>query len=77
MPAYQLYDLSDDVGERHNVIDEHPDIFASLRSELKREVLMGRSTPGKPQRNTGSAFPRGNCIRSSIPKGPVCGFRSL
>ena len=54
MPSYQLYDLKDDVGETRNVINEHPDIFTALRAELKREVLIGRSTPGKPQKNTGS-----------------------
>ena len=54
MPACQLYNLRDDVGERHNVIGEHPDVFNELKEELRREILMGRSTPGRPQKNTGS-----------------------
>ena len=49
----QLYDLSADVGERTNVIEQHPDIVASLTAELEALVRNGRSTPGAPQRNNG------------------------
>lgn len=54
MPKYQLYDLDSDIGERNNIINEEPEIFRTLKAELRKEVLEGRSTPGKPQKNTGA-----------------------
>lgn len=53
MPKYQLYDLSRDIGETKNVIEQYPDIAASLRVLLKEYVLSGRSTPGEKQKNDG------------------------
>ncbi len=52
-PAYQLYDLDADIGERRNLIDEHPDVAAELSALLSKYVTEGRSTPGTPQPNTG------------------------
>ncbi len=59
MPAMQLYDLSADIGERTNVIEQHPDIVASLTAELETLVQNGRSTPGPQQRNNGKINIRG------------------
>ncbi len=53
MPVMQLYDLSADVGERTNVIEQHPHIVAALTAELEMLVQNGRSTPGPKQRNNG------------------------
>jgi len=53
LPNWQLYDLANDLGERHNRIDENPDQAAELRGLLQRLVQEGRSTPGQPQSNTG------------------------
>lgn len=53
---YQLYDLSQDVGERVNVATQHPRLVEELRLLLKRYVQQGRSTPGTPQKNTGAPF---------------------
>lgn len=53
---YQLYYIDDDVSERRNVAAEHPQIVESMRLLLKRYVEEGRSTPGKPQQNTGAPF---------------------
>lgn len=50
-PPYQLYDLSEDAGERHNLYEDHPEIAAELTALLRDYVLSGRSTPGAPQSN--------------------------
>jgi arylsulfatase A len=51
LPPVQLYNLQDDVGERTNLHDRHPEIVAHLTRLLERYVAQGRSTPGAPQRN--------------------------
>lgn len=42
-PLYQLYDLSDDIGETNNVVDAHPDIVQSMKLVLERYQESGRS----------------------------------
>jgi arylsulfatase A-like enzyme len=32
----ELYDLAEDLGEKHNVADEHPDVVAGLLAVMKR-----------------------------------------
>jgi arylsulfatase A-like enzyme len=51
LPKVQLYDLSTDPAEQHNVHADHPDVVAKLTALLERYVNDGRSTPGKPQKN--------------------------
>jgi arylsulfatase A len=46
LPAVQLYDLSNDPGERNNLQAEYPARVASMKAELERIVAHGRSTPG-------------------------------
>ena len=41
-PAYELYDLSTDIGEKHNVAAEHPDVVARLT-----EYAVEAHTPSK------------------------------
>ncbi len=53
LPPMQLYDLAADISERRNVFDEHPQVVAELQALLTRYIREGRSTPGKPQPNTG------------------------
>jgi hypothetical protein len=48
-----LYDLSQDIGETNNVEAQHPEIVARLTKLLEKYIAEGRSTPGKPQPNTG------------------------
>lgn len=50
-PAFQLYDLEDDIGERRNRILEYPEIVDRLASLLIGYIRDGRSTPGEPQKN--------------------------
>lgn len=54
LPAFQLYDLREDIGETTNVINRHPDIFKELRQRLATHIRNGRSTPGTPQHNEGA-----------------------
>ncbi len=53
LPPIQLYDLSNDIGETHNVQAEHPEIVSKLTKILEKYIADGRSTPGTPQSNTG------------------------
>lgn len=55
LPPIQLYEMSTDSGEQHNVQAQHPEIVKSLTALLKKYVDQGRSTPGKPQKNEVSA----------------------
>ncbi len=51
LPGVQLYDLSNDIGERKNVQAEHPDVVARLKESLEQQIADGRSTPGAKQTN--------------------------
>lgn len=52
-PRFQLYDLSKDIGERKNVIEEHLELATELKNVLKAYIENGRSTKGAPQSNNG------------------------
>lgn len=45
----QLYNLTDDVGERNNLALKHPDIVLKLKAALKNNIEQGRSTEGEKQ----------------------------
>lgn len=47
----QLYDLTQDVGERTNQYVQHPELVKRLIEELQKTVADGRSTPGQRQTN--------------------------
>ncbi len=51
LPPVQLYDMSDDIGEKQNLYQEYPDVVRKLTELLQRYVRNGRSTPGVPQKN--------------------------
>ncbi len=51
LPAYQLYDLSNDPRETKNLINEHPEVAERLTKLATDFVKDGRSTPGAPQQN--------------------------
>jgi len=53
MPEFQIYNLNTDIGERHNVVAEFPEMFESMKQELIHMVLEGRTTAGAPQHNHG------------------------
>ncbi len=53
LPMIQLYDLSQDIGEKENVHARHPDVVHGLIRLLESYVEQGRSTPGAPQQNDG------------------------
>ncbi|MCA9173734.1 MAG: arylsulfatase [Planctomycetales bacterium] len=50
-PPAQLYDLSSDPGERHNLYTERPDVAERLLNQLKRDIRSGRSTDGPASSN--------------------------
>ena len=50
-PQVQLYDLSLDLGETHNLAAEHPQRIAEMESLLQKLIRDGRSTPGALQKN--------------------------
>ena len=48
----QLFNLQDDPGEKHNVINKHPDVVNRLASLLEQQRTDGRSSTRTPQRET-------------------------
>ena len=53
LPALQLYNLQEDIGETNNLIHEYPEIAMELKEALASIILEGRSTPGSKQENEG------------------------
>jgi arylsulfatase A-like enzyme len=53
LPPMQLYNLKEDIGETNNLVTEYPEKAAELKAALKKIILDGRSTAGKPQQNDG------------------------
>jgi arylsulfatase A len=51
LPPIQLFDLSTDIGEQHNIQNQQPEIVKRLTSLLEQYAANGRSTPGAPQQN--------------------------
>ena len=49
----QLYNLQNDIGEKENVYQDHPEVVKRLTKLLTKYVKNGRSTPGTPQKNDG------------------------
>ncbi len=47
----QLYNLSDDIAEKHDLAQEHPEIVERLTRELQSVVDRGRSRPGPAESN--------------------------
>ncbi|TZF82615.1 arylsulfatase [Pedobacter sp. BS3] len=52
LPVIQLYDMQTDPSEKTNVQAQHPDIVKNLTELLEQYVRQGRSTPGRPLKNT-------------------------
>ena len=66
-PPVQLFDLSKDIGEQTNLVDQHPEQVTRLTQLLEQFVANGRSTPGEPQAN---AVPVKLIKEASKPKQP-------
>lgn len=60
---YQLYDLEKDPGEKVNLAASHKELIDQMKEDLLRLVDAGRSTPGKPQKNTVPSWDRLDEIR--------------
>ncbi len=65
LPAMQLYDLANDLGEQSNLADREPQRVRELTALLEQLVSEGRSTPGARQANYGPVN-----IRAGIPRDP-------
>jgi arylsulfatase A-like enzyme len=50
-PKAQLYDMTKDPGETTNLYLSHPELAQRLLSQLKDDILNGRSTRGAPAKN--------------------------
>jgi len=46
-----LYNLKEDISQRHNLYAEHPEKVKELKALLEKYKTEGRSTPGAPQKN--------------------------
>ncbi|MDE0737233.1 MAG: arylsulfatase [Pirellulaceae bacterium] len=53
LPAYQLYNLKENIGETENLQAKHPQVIKELTTLLQSYVDRGRSTPGVSQANHG------------------------
>jgi len=51
LPQTQLYDMTQDIGERKNHQAEQPELVTHLTKLLEKYVANGRSTPGNAQSN--------------------------
>jgi arylsulfatase A-like enzyme len=51
LPAVQLYDMTQDVGERRNVAAEQTEVVDRLTALLQGYIDRGRSTPGAARKN--------------------------
>ena len=51
MPELQLFDLSNDIGERINLHDKQSETVKKLTNLLEKYIADGRSTKGEPQKN--------------------------
>jgi arylsulfatase A len=47
----ELFNVAEDLSERHNLYAEKPEIVSNLKSLLRKYIEDGRSTPGTPQPN--------------------------
>lgn len=65
LPSMQLYNLADDLAERHNLVESHPEKVRELTALLEQIVADGRSTPGPRQPNHGPIDIRANTRRSA------------
>ena len=50
----QLFDLDNDLGERHDVATANPDVVGELTTLLRKYIDNGRSTPGPACENDAS-----------------------
>lgn len=53
LPAMQLFNLKEDIGETKNLIEDYPEKALELKKALAKIILDGRSTPGAVQENDG------------------------
>lgn len=51
LPAFQLYNLATDPGERNNLVKKHPERVARMKAMMEKDISNGRSTPGEPRKN--------------------------
>ncbi|OAI55312.1 arylsulfatase [Planctomyces sp. SCGC AG-212-M04] len=51
LPAVQLFNLRQEIGEETNLQGDNPQVVSKLRTLLEKYITDGRSTPGAPQKN--------------------------
>lgn len=50
-PKAQLYNLTEDIGEKTNLYEQNPEVAARLLQQLEEDVKRGRSTEGPESKN--------------------------
>ena len=60
----QLFDLAADIGEQHNVADQHRDVVQRLTNLMGKYVADGRSTAGKAKNAVSVDFHHGERVMS-------------
>jgi arylsulfatase A len=53
LPKFQLYNLKNDPSEKYNLVINYPEKVKELKELLTKYIELGRSTPGRPQKNEG------------------------
>jgi len=51
LPALQMYDLANDLGETRNLVAQDKERVAAMTAALEKAVADGRTTPGAPLKN--------------------------
>jgi arylsulfatase A-like enzyme len=64
----ELFNVRDDLSQRHNLYGEKPEIVNKLKSLLKKYIEQGRSTSGAPQSNDAEVQPYSTSSATTKPK---------
>lgn len=64
--GFELYDLMTDIGEEHNVAQDHPDVAGQLRQQLDEWITKHRIAPSHLPNKSGDSAPSGDLLEVSF-----------